>query len=433
MKKTCLSLILAIVSTLITGQTSIDLTFTAQYEGQNVSLDSILIENLTRPGILMVYSDTAISLEITTDISENPSSANGDLNVFQNYPNPARSFTNIEVYIPEDEILNIRITDILGRDLCSHSALCEKGTHKYRLYPGNEQFCFFTASSKNSIRTIKISNSPYAADNKCSLHYMGLKQVSNHFKAYEGIYAFPFLLGDELRFTGYANNSIDILGSDVIQDAPQSNSSYTFTIKEGIPCPGLPWFDYEGKTYRTVQIGGQCWMQDNLDAGSMIPHTTLMQNNGTIDKYCYNDNSANCDVYGGLYQWDEMMNYSTTPGTQGICPAGWHIPTIAEWTELITFLGDYPSEKLKKAGTELWGCSNDMATNESGFTGIPGGAFMDWSGSFLALTLEGDHWSSDDFGTTNGANRGLVCNGVYILEGSYDKHSAISVRCLKNE
>jgi uncharacterized protein (TIGR02145 family) len=56
--------------------------------------------------------------------------------------------------------------------------------------------------------------------------------------------------------------------------------------------------------------------------------------NGTIEKYCFDNTETNCDVYGGLYQWNEMMQYSTAPGVKGICPTGWHLPTDAEWCTL---------------------------------------------------------------------------------------------------
>ena len=71
----------------------------------------------------------------------------------------------------------------------------------------------------------------------------------------------------------------------------------------------------------------------------MIQIYQEMTNNGIIEKYCYDNDPVNCATYGGLYQWDEMMQYTTQQGTQGICPAGWHLPTDAEWTILTDFLG----------------------------------------------------------------------------------------------
>ena len=94
-------------------------------------------------------------------------------------------------------------------------------------------------------------------------------------------------------------------------------------------------------------------MAENLNVGTRINGSGSQTNNSTIEKYCYDDNEANCTTYGGLYQWDESMQYSTMPGVQGICPTGWHLPTDAEWTTLTTYLGGegIAGGKKKETGT----------------------------------------------------------------------------------
>ncbi len=131
----------------------------------------------------------------------------------------------------------------------------------------------------------------------------------------------------------------------------------------------------DGKKYKTVQIGSQCWMQENLDFGLMIDGTYSQTDNDTIEKYCYDNDSLNCGIYGGLYQWNEMMNYLLIPGTKGICPAGWHLPSSEEWTQLSNWLGglSIAGGKLKETGTLHWRSPNTGATNISGFTALPGG------------------------------------------------------------
>ena len=86
------------------------------------------------------------------------------------------------------------------------------------------------------------------------------------------------------------------------------------------------------KLYQTILIGEQCWMKENLNIGEIINGTQEQTNNSIIEKYCHDNIGTNCDIYGGLYQWDEVMQYLTNEGVQGICPQGWHIPTDAEWT-----------------------------------------------------------------------------------------------------
>ena len=91
----------------------------------------------------------------------------------------------------------------------------------------------------------------------------------------------------------------------------------------GLPCGCVAPVTFEGYTYPTVQIGIQCWFRENLKAGTMINVNTgghLQTDNGIIEKYCYDNNPANCDTYGGLYEWNEAMQYVTEDGAQGVCP-----------------------------------------------------------------------------------------------------------------
>jgi uncharacterized protein (TIGR02145 family) len=90
----------------------------------------------------------------------------------------------------------------------------------------------------------------------------------------------------------------------------------------------------DGKTYQTVQIGTQCWMASNLNYGTILVSTQDQRDNCLFEKYCYNDNPANCTTLGALYQWDEMMQYDNTPADQGFCPPGWHIPSENDWNTL---------------------------------------------------------------------------------------------------
>ncbi|MFZ4708201.1 MAG: FISUMP domain-containing protein, partial [Bacteroidales bacterium] len=147
------------------------------------------------------------------------------------------------------------------------------------------------------------------------------------------------------------------------------------TAHTSIPC-GQPFTDIrDGKVYGTVQIGSQCWMKQNLNTGTMVNGYQNQANNQVIEKYCYANHEYNCDEYGGLYQWNEMMQYNLTPKIRGICPYGWLLPSIAEWTTLTTYLGGdtIAGGLMKEEGTAHWISPNNSATNESGFTALPGG------------------------------------------------------------
>ena len=132
-------------------------------------------------------------------------------------------------------------------------------------------------------------------------------------------------------------------------------------------------------------------MAQNLNIGTQISGGGYQTDNDLIEKFCYGNNAANCETYGGLYEWNEMMQYTTQEGAQGICPSGWHIPSSAEWTTMTDYVRSQPAYCCNSntfnigkalASTDLWynpslypcGIGNDPGTNNAtGFTGLPGG------------------------------------------------------------
>jgi len=190
---------------------------------------------------------------------------------------------------------------------------------------------------------------------------------------------------------------------------------------------------YSSQVYNTVQIGSQCWLKENLNVGIMIPGIQNQTNNSQIEKYCYNNDPSNCTVYGGMYQWDEMMQYVSTPGAQGICPTGWHIPTDGEWTTLTTYLGgeSLAGGKMKEPGYTHWNPPNTGATNESGFTGLPNGMLGN-DLVFIHLGIYGNFWSSTETSSINAFGRRLDYDYVGIHQSTNNKPRGFGVRCIKN-
>ena len=125
-----------------------------------------------------------------------------------------------------------------------------------------------------------------------------------------------------------------------------------------------------------------------------------------------------------------MMNYDTVPGIQGICPLGWHLPTDGEWTTLITWLGgdSIAGGKMKETGTTHWAYPNTGATNEIGFTALPGG-YRYYSGT-LFITDYATFWSSSESLSSGAWYRLLQFNFNYVVRRAYTKENGYSVRCL---
>ena len=192
---------------------------------------------------------------------------------------------------------------------------------------------------------------------------------------------------------------------------------------------------YGGKNYKTVQIGTQCWFRENLNIGTRINRDSSQKNNGIIEKYCYDDNEDNCNTYGGLYYWDELMQYVKTEGAKGICPEGWHIPTDEEWTILVEFLGgdSLAGVKMKEAGTAHWYSPNTGATNSSGFTALPGGIRAWVSGyRYYNISFSTYFWSSTlDYDNHNVWCRHLSYNYAFFSRWPLSEAGS-PARCILN-
>ena len=224
--------------------------------------------------------------------------------------------------------------------------------------------------------------------------------------------------------TGYLNYSISL----TIVQGTANTQNITMTAY-GAPCTGIPTVTYAGETYNTIQIGTQCWFKENLDIGTMIQTSANSSNNGTIEKYCYGNNSSNCTTYGGLYQWDEAMSYSTLEGSQGICPDGWHIPTEAEFQTLAAGVSNN-SNSLKAIGQ---GSGSGAGNNTSGFSALLAG-YRKYDGTSNIQGSGTYFWSSTEM-----INLGGVASNIYLSKSdsqvlfygtSYDL--GYSIRCMKN-
>ncbi len=240
-------------------------------------------------------------------------------------------------------------------------------------------------------------------------------------------YITGFSLTDHYYVRAYATNGVGTsYGNEV---------NFTMSGTTSGPCPGIPNITdpRNGKLYNTVQIGTQCWLKENLNIGSMVNSSIDQTNNGIIEKYCAWNDEGGCDIYGGLYQWDEMMQYTLIPGVQGLCPFGWHIPTDGEWTTITTYLGggSQAGGKMKEAGTVHWQSPNVGASNESEFTALPGGARYP-SGIIYDLSQSAKFWSSTEWIPTHSLMLRLDRSSPEVGRQGDDKPHGYSIRCIKN-
>ncbi len=200
------------------------------------------------------------------------------------------------------------------------------------------------------------------------------------------------------------------------------------------PVAGGPVTDIDGNVYKTVVIGNQVWMAENLrvtryNNGDQIPGVSDSSwVSLTTGAYCYynNDSARNRKSYGALYNWYAL------PDSRGLAPAGWHIPSDEDWTILTKFLGgdSIAAIKLKETGKTHWLSPNATSTNQTGFTALPGGSIYGSKG-FTYLGNYGYWWSSTEQSSATGWFRGMYFSSS-VFRNYSAKSNGYSVRCIKN-
>lgn len=193
--------------------------------------------------------------------------------------------------------------------------------------------------------------------------------------------------------------------------------------------------DGDGNIYTSVTIGTQVWLVENLKTtsyndGTPIPHITYDDAWEYLPApaFCWYHNSSERykNTYGALYNW-------YTVNSDNICPKGWHVPTDEEWTTLIDFHGgeSIAGGRLKESGTTHWLSPNEGATNQSGFSALPGGS-RNMEGLFENIGRGGGWWSTAEFGDNGAWSRYMIFNNSNAYRYGYNKKQGLSIRCIKD-
>jgi len=241
------------------------------------------------------------------------------------------------------------------------------------------------------------------------------------------------------------NNTISNLGNPTLpQDAvPKSYVDAILARLEALEkeiLHGVLIDTRDKKEYEIVKIGSQWWMAENLNVGSMILRPSLQTDNGTFEKYCYENESDSCDKYGGLYIWGEVMGYHIVDSSQGICPDGWHIPSDEEWKELECYLG-MTDEEVSLKGYRGNLSQKIKEDGETGFNGIFSGKSYNMGSWYQGVGIETYWWSSTELEVTGWAwIRGISKDQHGILRDNGEAGSlnppygdlALPCRCIKN-
>ena len=193
--------------------------------------------------------------------------------------------------------------------------------------------------------------------------------------------------------------------------------------------------DADGNVYNTVIISDGIWMVENLRTtkfNNAIPISLITENSVwsalTTPSYCWynNDPATNKQIYGGLYNW-----YAVNSGK--LCPQNWHVASDIEWTAFTDFMAGEINAggRMKETGTSHWLSPNTAATNDFGFTALPGG-MRDINGDFSNVRIDGNWWSSTQYNTGNAWYRNINYNRGNMNRNYSGKSNGFSVRCIKN-
>lgn len=239
-------------------------------------------------------------------------------------------------------------------------------------------------------------------------------------------------ISNDTFYAGYAHDSIVYILEWSVSNFNQSASDADrVTIVVAFECGTNDVKGRNNNYYKTIKTGNQCWMNENLNTGQMINSSSDQSDNSTIEKYCYNDDANNCATCGGLYQWDELMQYQTAESSQGICPEGWHVPSDEEWKTLEISLG-----------------MSQTDANKGGWRGNPIGTSLKQGGASGFDALLCGRCSETNTFLLNGSNgyiqSSTQSNGNMYIRGlentsgevgrinEQPKTAAFSVRCIKD-
>ncbi|MBK7212075.1 MAG: T9SS type A sorting domain-containing protein [Bacteroidales bacterium] len=387
---------------------------------------------------MLSWPDTVLHLDYQVGLKEwslkDPSTGNIDFS-----PNPVTENATFGFYLPSVYPATIAISDLSGRILYQHTFKLEQGYHRFQWTSGLKGMYVLSIEYAGMISSVKVISQGNGNTRDIQIEHLGVDSHEMNFRSASSSLGFEYTTGDILLIIGYSNG----IESGMV-DSPKHDKDYIVQLGSNISCPGIPSFNYGGQLYHTIQIFGQCWMKENLNIGTMIPGAQSMANNAVLEKYCHSDSQDSCTKYGGLYQWDEVMQYLVT-GYQGICPQGWHLPIDEDWKVLegavdthtaigspdwdnLNLRGVNSGENLKSSSFWLEGGNGSDAY---GFDARPGG-YLVQGGAFGSTGYDGLWWSSPVSSTSRAWTRYLSAVSDQSGRSSYDKSNSFSVRCIKD-
>jgi uncharacterized protein (TIGR02145 family) len=399
------------------GTSGQDITISFQPKDGVIPIDSILVTNQkTNQKVKLSGSESLLLTKSSTGIPL----LQANFGTITLYPNPCYGDAVLHFSTIKSDEVRICIYSNSGQLVNKVKQILEPGFHHFlAMFPTAGIYFLFIMNSEGSIsykvvctgKKLQNSRIVYRGSEKSNVN-----SAKRSYKIAPAGKTMTYSQGDILLYSAF------LLGNNtVMTDSPKTSQVYNIEFHECI--------DSDKIRYPVVKIGTQWWMAKNLAClPSVNPSSSWSSTSPLYYVYGYEGSSIieaksnpNYTDYGVLYNW---------PATTVICPSGWHLPSDAEWTALTDYLGYFSAYKMKETGTVHWLSYNEEATNESGFTALPGGRRL-YIGGFINLGDASYFWS----GTPNDASlawrRSIAAHfGVYR---NYDyKNEGYSVRCVKD-
>lgn len=464
-----LSFFLLMMATAVRAQSTISLTFTAEEQNHHwIPLSSVIVEDLTRSWQdELFFPDTLYHMGNVGIESYDPKVT---LKLFQNAPNPFQGTTEFMLQLNEEQPVKLEIFDINGKLLANYNGTMPKGTHHFRVTLSTPKTYLLNATSPKGTTNVKMVNTGYGGNNQ--IDYLGFGKVELKLDE-KGASPFQFNLDDSMKYVGYAVYNGTLYESAPITQRQTGDESLVFTFDIPLYCPSTVT-DFDGNIYTTLILGEQCWMRENMRTTHFSDGTPIELGTScslTEPRRHYpNNDSSSVSSYGYLYNWRAATNRDSITNVsydvQGICPIGWHLPSRAEWEQLVNYVEscdefvcdfyDYSYGYLYGGGKAMasttgWQiCSGYLCNscdvgydpdlnNETGFSILPAGFFhgrayeMGEGAYFWTATLRYVTFLDGHSSYTDPYHYHLSYNDYSVAELAIHSHwLGLSVRCLQD-
>jgi uncharacterized protein (TIGR02145 family) len=405
--------------------------------GASTTVGSVKVDNLTASTTLTLTGIDILRLTVVTDVNPIRDSRFSALKI---YPNPMTEYSIMEIIPPVEGEAVISVCDMTGKPVAQIQSYLGNLRQDFRFSGLKEGFYLVNVTGKGYQYSGKLVSN-VKSGGKLSIQKINSiiqtfeeKTTKTESKGTQATINMAYSIGDRLKFTGSSGNF-----TTIVMDIPSATKTITFGFAD---CT-----DGDNNHYPIVNVGTQVWMAENLKTTRLNDNTTVISNitSNTIwtaqstPAYCWynNDVTTYKPLYGGMYNWFAL-------NTGNLCPAGWRVPTDADFNTLEVSLGlplanvDIYGFRGTDQGAKLKNISGWAAgqngTNASGFSALPGGYRYGADGSYNAVGLLSYWWTTtlDPNDGTAAWYRRLDGTSSQVYKGTTAKVAGKYVRCVQN-